>query len=129
MGTERERETIGEVYPRIPKISIDYGIMERAENVFVLEGDFGWNDVGSLDAIGIMNEPDENGNVVCGEHVSLDAKNCISYGEDKLIALVGVENLIVVETKDALVVCGRDRVQDVKKIVERLETEGKDKYL
>lgn len=129
MGTERERETIDEVYPKIPKISVDYGIMERAENVFVLEGDFGWNDVGSLDAIGIMHEPDENGNVVCGESVSLDAKNCISYGEDKLIALVGVENLIVVETGDTVVVCGKDRAQDVKKIVERLETEGKDKYL
>lgn len=129
MGTEREQDVIGEVYPKIPKISVDYGIMERAENVFVLEGDFGWNDVGSLDAMEIMHEPDENGNVVCGENISLDVKNCISYGENKLIALVGVENLIVVETEDTLLVCDKNRAQDVKKIVERLETEGKDKYL
>ncbi|MBO5093582.1 MAG: mannose-1-phosphate guanylyltransferase [Lachnospiraceae bacterium] len=129
MGTEREREAIDEIYPKIPKISIDYGIMERAENVFVLEGDFGWNDVGSLDAMETLHEPDENGNVVCGENISLDVKDCVSYGESKLIAMIGVENLIVVETNDTVLVCDKSRAQDVKKIVERLETEGKDKYL
>ena len=123
MGTEKERDTIEAVYPKIPKISIDYGIMERAENVLVLEGDFGWNDVGSLDAIEILHETDENGNVICGESVSLDAKNCISFGTDKLIALLGVSNLIVAETKDTVLVCEKSRAQDVKKIVERLEAD------
>ena len=129
MGTEKERDTIEAVYPKIPKISIDYGIMERAENVLVLEGDFGWNDVGSLDAIEILHETDENGNVICGESVSLDAKNCISFGTDKLIALLGVSNLIVAETKDTVLVCEKSRAQDVKKIVERLEADGKEQYL
>lgn len=129
MGTEREKETIAEIYPKIPKISIDYGIMERADDVIVLEGDFGWNDVGSLDAIQTLHEPDENGNVVCGENVSLDVKDCISYSSGKLVALVGVENLIVVETKDTVLVCDKNRAQDVKKIVEQLETEGRTHYL
>lgn len=129
MGTEREKEVIAEVYPKIPKISVDYGIMERAENVFVLEGDFGWNDVGSLDSIQALHEPDENGNIVCGESALLDAKNCISCGEHKLITLIGVENLIVVETKDTVLVCDKSRAQDVKKIVEQLEAEGKTQYL
>ena len=129
MGTEKEKETIAEIYPKIPKISIDYGIMERADNVIVLEGDFGWNDVGSLDAIETLHEPDENGNVICGGNISLDAKGCTSYSKERLIALIGVEDLIVVETKDVVLVCDKNRAQDVKKIVEQLEAEGKTEYL
>ena len=129
MGTERERETIARVYPGIHKISIDYGIMERAENVVVLEGDFGWNDVGSLDALGALYAPDENGNRAHGEQISLDAPGCISYGRDKLITLIGVENLIVVEGEDTILVCDKDRAQDVKQVVEQLETCGKMQYL
>ena len=129
MGTEKEKETITEIYPKIPKISVDYGIMERADNVIVLEGDFGWNDVGSLDTIETLHESDENGNVMCCESICLDAKGCIGSGKEKLIALIGVENLIVVETKDTVLVCDKSRAQDVKKIVEQLEAEGKTHYL
>ncbi|WWR15511.1 mannose-1-phosphate guanylyltransferase [Lachnospiraceae bacterium JLR.KK008] len=129
MGTERERETIEKIYPHIPKISVDYGIMERADNVIVLEGDFGWNDVGSLDTIEALYEPDENGNVVHGDTIRLHTKNCISYGTDRLIVLNGVENLIVVETDDIVLVSDKSRAQDVKKIVEGLEADGKTHYL
>ena len=129
MGTERERETIEKIYPHIPKISVDYGIMERADNVIVLEGDFGWNDVGSLDTIEALYEPDENGNVVHGDTIRLHTKNCISYGADRLIVLNGVENLIVVETDDIVLVSDKNRAQDVKKIVEGLEADGKTHYL
>lgn len=129
MGTDREKETITEIYPKIPKISIDYGIMERADNVIVLEGDFGWNDVGSLDAIETLHQPDADGNVMCAEHILLDAKGCIGSSKEKLIALIGVENLIVVETQDTVLVCEKSRAQDVKKIVERLESEGRTHYL
>lgn len=129
MGTEREKEVIQEIYPKIPKISVDYGIMERADNVIVLEGDFGWNDVGSLDAIETLHEPDENGNVMCCENICLDAQGCIGSSEKKLLALIGVKDLIVVETEDTVLVCGKDRAQDVKKIVEQLEAEGKTHYL
>lgn len=129
MKTEREKETIAEIYPKIPKISIDYGIMERADNVIVLEGDFGWNDVGSLDAIETLHPSDENGNVMCAESVLFDAKGCIGSSREKLLALIGVENLIVVETKDTVLVCDKSRAQDVKKIVEQLEADGKMHYL
>lgn len=129
MGTEREKETITEIYPKIPKISVDYGIMERADNVIVLEGDFGWNDVGSLDTIETLHKPDENGNVMCCESICLDTRGCIGSGKEKLMAFVGVENLIVVETEDTVLVCDKSRAQDVKKIVERLEAEGKTHYL
>ncbi len=129
MGTERERQTIAEVYPAIHKISIDYGIMERAAQVYMLEGDFGWNDVGSLDALAKLHTPDACGNTACGDMIGLDASGCISYGKDKLIALIGVKDLIVVEGEDTILVCPRERAQEVKQIVERLEEQGRIQYL
>lgn len=129
IGTEKEQETIDRVYPTIPKISVDYGIMERADNVIMLEGDFGWNDVGSWDALDALYEPDENNNVVYGEQIHIDSKNCIAYGKNKLIATIGLDNVVIVETEDAVLVCDKDRAQDVKKIVEMLEEKGKEEYL
>lgn len=129
MGTEKEAEVISKIYPIIPKISIDYGIMERSTDVLVIEGDFGWNDVGSLDMLHLMKEADENGNVVYGEQIHIDSTNCISYGTDKLIATIGVDNLIIVQTKDALLVCDKDRAQDVKAVVDKLTETGREEYL
>ena len=129
MGTDQEEEVIQRVYPKIPKISIDYGIMERCKDVLVVEGDFGWNDVGSLDMLTVMREADQDGNIIYGRQVNLDTKDCISYGKDKLIATVGVENLIIVQTEDAVLVCDKNRAQDVKLIVDRLTEEGMEQYL
>lgn len=129
MNTKLERETINRVYPTIPKISIDYGIMERSKNVLVVEGDFGWNDVGSWDALRALYDADENGNIIYGEQIHIDTKNCISYAKSKLIAALGVEDLIIVETDDAVLVCHKDKAQDVKKIVEGLNEQGKTEYL
>lgn len=129
MGTENEAKVINEVYPVIPKISVDYGIMERADNVLMLEGDFGWNDIGSFDTLPVVLKADESGNVCHGEHILLDSKDCICYAKNKLIATIGVENLVVVETPDTVLVCPKERVQEVKKIVEQLEAEGREEYL
>ena len=129
MGTEREERVIQNVYPEIPKISIDYGIMERSKDVLVIAGDFGWNDIGSLDMLGIMKEEDEKGNVIYGEQINLDTENCILYGKDKLIATIGVKDLIVIQEKDAILICGKNRAQDVKHVVDKLASEGKDMYL
>jgi mannose-1-phosphate guanylyltransferase len=129
MGTEKEQETIERIYPQIPKISIDYGIMERSRDVVTLAGDFGWNDIGSLDMLDVMKEKDAQGNVVYGQQVTLDTENCILYGTDKLIATVGVKDLIIVQTGDAVLVCDREKAQDVKKIVEILEKNDKKELL
>lgn len=129
MGTPREKETIERIYPVIPKISIDYGIMERAKEVLVVEGDFGWNDVGSWDALQALYDADENGNIIYGEQIHIDTKNCISYAKNKLIAALGVEDLIIVETDDAVLVCHKDKAQDVRKIVEGLNAQGMTEYL
>lgn len=129
MGTEKEQEVIRKVYPEIPKISIDYGIMERSKDVVMIEGDFGWNDIGSLDMLGIMKEQDANGNILYGEQINIDTKDCILYGKDKLIATIGVEDLIVIQEKDAILICNKNRTQDVKVVVDMLAEQGKDQYL
>ena len=129
MGTPAEQETINRVYPVIPKISIDYGIMERADHVLVLKGDFGWNDIGSFDALTAIYEPDAKGNIGTGKRVMVDTENSIICANKRLIATVGVQDLIVVETGDAVLVCHKSKAQDVKKIVETLEQQGETGYL
>lgn len=129
MGTGRETETLERVYPTIPKISIDYGIMERADHVLVISGEFGWNDIGSLNMLHLMKEPDENGNTRYGETVCEDCRSCILYGTDKLVAAIGLEDMIVVQTKDAVLVCPKERAQDVKTVVDRLTEQGRERYL
>ena len=121
MGTSSEYDVIRAIYDTIPKISIDYGIMERADSVYMLEGDFGWNDIGSFDALPALYVSDTKGNVVRGENVLIDSSDNIIVGNGKMIATVGVNNLIIVETDDALLVCAKDRAQDVKEVVSALE--------
>lgn len=129
MGTNDEQAVIQRVYPVIPKISVDYGIMERAQGVLMLEGDFGWSDVGSWDTLDTVRKKDEKGNIVSGDTLLMDAKNCVVYGKSKLIAAAGVENLVVVEGDNAILVCPVKDAQRVKQIVEELEKTGKDRFL
>ncbi|WP_278682049.1 mannose-1-phosphate guanylyltransferase/mannose-6-phosphate isomerase [Paraclostridium bifermentans] len=129
IGTDKEFEMIKQIYPTIPSISIDYGIMERSDDVVVVPGEFGWNDVGSWDVLGAIYDTDEQGNIKRGETISIDTENSVVYSEDKLIATVGIKDLIVVSTEDAVMVCKKDKAQDVKLIVEKLKEEGKTKYL
>ncbi|MCM1385990.1 MAG: mannose-1-phosphate guanylyltransferase [Bacillus sp. (in: Bacteria)] len=129
LNTSKEQEVIQEVYPQIPKISIDYGIMERADKVLVLEGDFGWSDVGSWDALEALYDKDEYGNITYGEQVHIDTHDCIIYAKDKLVTTIGLDSVIVVETEDAVLVCDKNRAQEVKKIVEALQDCDKRQYL
>ncbi len=129
MGTSDERKVIEEVYPTIPSISIDYGIMEKAEDVRVISADIGWSDVGSWDNLGEIFGEDENGNVFAGDHLAIDTKGCITYSEKRLITTIGVENIIVVETDDAVLVCDKSRAQDVKQAVDLLKENGRDELL
>ena len=127
MGTEREKEVISHVYPVIPKISIDYGIMERAKGVLMVEGDFGWNDVGSFDALEEIYEKDENGNIVLANGCLIDTKDCILYGDgEKLVAALGVKGLVIAQTKDIILVCDKKRAQDIKLFPEKLSESDKE---
>jgi mannose-1-phosphate guanylyltransferase len=103
--------------------------MEKARNTLVIPGDFGWSDVGSWDALWEVSPHDEQGNAVRGEAITVDSRNCLVHSPGKTVALVGVEDLIIVETGDALMVCKRGASQDVRKVVDRLEREQKHKYL
>lgn len=129
MNTENEQKKISEIYPSIPSISIDYGIMERSGDVVVLPGDFGWNDVGSWETMDALHESDQQGNVCIGDSLVIDTANCVTYSRKRLIAAVGVENLIIVESDDAILVCDKDRAQDVKLVVDQLAAQGREDLL
>ncbi len=123
-GLEWE-EALKAGYEAMENISIDYAVMERANQVLMLEGDFGWNDVGSWEAVYQLKPKDEQGNCLTGPVLALDSKGCLVHSPGKTVALIGVENLIVVETADALLVCPRERSQEVKQIVQLLEVQEK----
>ncbi|MEY8337979.1 sugar phosphate nucleotidyltransferase [Lachnospiraceae bacterium 62-35] len=132
MGTDREKETIAEVYPRIRSISIDYAVMEPSASrgdVLVIPGELGWNDVGSLDMMDVLHEPTQEGNVLIGDTIAIDTTNTVLYSSKKIVTAVGVDNLVVVETPDAVMVCRKDKAQDVKKIVDALHAAGREELL
>lgn len=127
VGSDSQKAAIDAFYHRCPSISVDYGIMEQAQTVFVVPGSFGWNDVGSWRAVYDLRSKDENGNVIQSENTALaDARNNLIQTESgKMIALVGVENLAVVETDSAILVCNLDEAQGVKDIVNQLRANDK----
>ncbi len=130
LGTPREEQVIREEYEPLQKISIDYGVMERATNTVVLEATYRWDDVGSWESLGRLYEADNSGNVILAKHRAIDTANCIIAGEDDhLIATIGVSGLIIVQTPDATLICDRSRSGDVKLLVERLRQEKQDRYL
>lgn len=117
-----------ETFTAAPAISFDYAVMEQAERVAVVACDFGWSDVGSWSAAGELADLDAEGNRTVGETLCVDSHNCYVHSDGRLVATLGVEDLVVVDTPDALLVANRDRCQDVKQIVERLKAEGHEAY-
>jgi len=127
MGKADEASTVRRVYKNLPSISIDYGVMEKAANVLMVPADFGWSDLGSWDTLWEISAKDENGNAATAgsQTVLEDTKNSFVYSPQKLVALIGMKDVIVVDTKDALLICKKGRSQDVKKVVDALEAGGK----
>jgi len=125
LGTEPVDAVLKREYSAAPAISIDYGVMEKADNVVAMPVDFAWNDVGSWEFMRDAHPADERGNVVIGDHVLVDASNDTIVGGSRLVAVVGLDDVVVVETQDAVLVCRRDRVQDVKRVVEELKRRGR----
>lgn len=118
-------EIPADLFSECPSISIDYAVMERADHCAVVVSDFGWSDIGSWKAISELYQSDQAGNRIRGKAVMVDSRDCFVQSEKRLIAAVGVENLVIVDTHDAVLVANRDRVQDVKQVVSQL-TELKD---
>lgn len=127
--SQKDEKKIAEVYSLLPATSIDYALMEKAEGILMGEGDFGWSDVGAWSSLCSFWPNDEGNNVIRGEHLLLDTENCLIYNPQKLTALIGVKDLIVVDTEDALLICRKDQDQRVKDIVEKIKKEKKDEYL
>ena len=122
----RIRSIVAREYKKMPNISIDYAVLEKAGSegkVITLEADFGWSDVGSWAAVHRMLPHDENGNAGNGKWLTLGAKNSLIHAEDRLVVLLGVENTVVVDTPDALLVGDIRRSQEVRELVDRAEEE------
>lgn len=112
--------------------SIDYEISEKVKNIVVIPGDFDWSDVGDWKVVYDLREKDSNGNVIVNKQtdfINVGSKNSLIEANGKLIALVGLENIVVIDTEDALLIVSKDKTQDVKKVVEKLKEEKKEKYL
>lgn len=120
LGTEREDQVIKDAFARLEPISIDYAVMERTARAAVIPADIGWSDVGSWAALEQVSERDAQGNVISGNVVDLGSKDSIVHAEKRLVATVGLEAMVVVDTPDAVLVCSKDRVQDVKGVVDQL---------
>jgi mannose-1-phosphate guanylyltransferase len=103
--------------------------MEKAEGVLMAEGDLGWSDVGAWSSLADIWPQDKEGNAIRGETIILDSQNCLVYNPDKLTALVGLRDLIVVDTGDALLIAHKSQDQKVKDIVEKIKKTGKVEYL
>lgn len=119
-----------EVWPRVTNQTVDYGVMEKARDVAVIPAEFGWNDVGSWATLLEILESDQAGNVVRhAQHIGIDTQNTLIFGRDRLVATIGLRDMIVIDTGDAVLVCPQDRAQDVKTIVDELKRQGKQNYL
>ena len=127
-------QALEEVYEQAEAISIDYAISEKADNLVLIPGDFGWNDVGDWKVVYQLGKKDNSGNVILGESGEIQtltqkAYGNLIHGNHRLIALYGVKDLIVVDTEEILLICPKDNGQDVKKLVNQLKEEGREKYL
>ncbi|GGD90682.1 mannose-1-phosphate guanylyltransferase [Paenibacillus nasutitermitis] len=129
LGSSEAAAVLSGIYPTLQNISIDYGILERSDDVVVLTGNFGWNDIGSWDALGSIFPPDEEGNIVKANYMGIDTRNSIIYGNGRLITTIGIDGLIIADTGDALLVCPKDRAQSVKEIVDMLKEKGMTEYM
>ena len=130
LGTSEELNVINNEYEKFENISIDYGVMEKASNVKIIEADFNWDDVGSWLAIERLNNPDQDNNTILGKHCGLNTQGNIIIGnKEHLITTINVSDLIIVNTKDVTMVCNKNNAEDIKKLTELLKEKGYSGYL
>ena len=129
LGTPAYEPTLRRLWPQLVPQSIDYGVMEGARDVVVIPVDIGWSDVGNWSSMREILPADADGNVVVGEHVGLETRNTIVFGGHRLIATIGLEDMIIVDTDDALLICPVDREQDVREMVRQLREMGRKEVL
>ena len=133
MKAGNNEEDIKKLYLSMEKISIDYAVTEKMDptDVLIIQGEFEWKDIGAWDTLheNLLTKTDERRNLVRGERLNIETSGCIIYGKDnKLIATIGIDDLVIIDTDDALLICPKSRSQEVKKVVTELKERGK-KYL
>ena len=129
LGTPSYQAALELAYGMMRGISIDYGVMERSDRVFVIPAKFGWSDIGSWDEVYRRSGKDEHGNSVTGRLVQRDTAGCYVFSPDKVVATIGVSDLIIINTDDALLVCKRGKSQEVKDVADYLRRKQMDEYL
>lgn len=116
-------------YSKLKSISIDYGVMEKSQNVYIIRSHFGWNDVGAWDEVYNIKEKDNDGNIKHGRTVTINTKNCLIMNDQKIVATIGVEDLLIINTDNGLLICKRGESQSVKEVVDYLRRKGLDQFL
>ncbi|NLA58729.1 MAG: NTP transferase domain-containing protein [Firmicutes bacterium] len=129
LGQPDEAAVIQRVYSEFERISFDYAVLEKAAKIYMVVGDFGWEDIGSWSSLAKVSPRDDAGNIFSGRALVIDTVNCLVSAPGKLAALIGVEDLIVIDTDDVLFVCKKDRDQEVKSLLSRIREAGWDEYL
>ncbi|MBO6576402.1 MAG: mannose-1-phosphate guanylyltransferase [Rhodothermales bacterium] len=122
IDTPEESAALVRAFSSCKSISIDYGVMERAEKVYVVPGTFGWSDVGDWRAVYDLSPKDKHGNAITGQAVMHSSSRCLVSSDDRLIVLVGMHDAMVIDTGDAVLVCNRDNAQQVKAVVDYLDS-------
>ncbi|MFO7526052.1 MAG: mannose-1-phosphate guanylyltransferase [Ignavibacteriaceae bacterium] len=129
IGTNDFESALEVFFNSINGISVDYGIMEKSDKVFMIKGDFDWSDVGSWETVYEMSSKDENGNAVIGDIHTKKTKSSYIYSPNKFTSVIGLENIVVIDTPDALLVCNRKNVQEVRDAVDHLKNINKDELI
>ncbi|MEJ2697190.1 MAG: mannose-1-phosphate guanylyltransferase/mannose-6-phosphate isomerase [Candidatus Sulfobium sp.] len=129
IGKKNEQAVLEEVFAKLEPVSIDYGIMEHAGKVAVVPADINWSDVGSWRALDDIAKKDVSGNIITGNVIDVGSKNSIIYAGKRLIATVGLDNTVVVDTPDATLICDKDRTQDVRQVVDELKKKGAEELI
>ncbi|MBU0576742.1 NTP transferase domain-containing protein [Patescibacteria group bacterium] len=133
-SAQKFHKALPEIYKQAENISIDYAISEKADNLVLIPGDFGWNDVGNWRVVYDLGTKDLSGNVVISESekalaLSIEAHNNLMHTNGRLIAIIGVDDLVIIDTDEILMIAPKNRSQEVRKLVDRLEQEGREEYL
>ncbi len=129
LGTDREAEVLGHVWPTLPGTSIDFGVMEHVSNGALIPVDIGWNDVGSWEAVYQELPRDEQDNATEGNVLLIDVTHSLVLSDGRLLSVVGLSDIVVVETEDAVLICPRERAQDVRAVVRALKERHLEAYL
>jgi mannose-1-phosphate guanylyltransferase/mannose-6-phosphate isomerase len=122
-------EAFNEIYSSFDNISIDYGVLEKSRDVLIIPSDFGWSDLGSWTALDDILERDERGNILQGNSVNIDSENSTVIAGDRVIATIGLKDMVVIDTPDATLVSSKEKAQEVRKVVDALKKSHREEYL